>query len=108
MDYMLRMYGNNIQADNEIKNDKKLSRVIGGIKAQGADHRLVNIDNQDIEIPKIEYIRILEQQIKEIRNKNHILENKVSRLQDQLSTSNSRIKSLEDDNKRNPLRFRRK
>ena len=113
--FVFTMYGSDpyykieepVKNQIEVDSAKKLSKVIGGMKAQGSDCRIIDIGGQDIEMPRMEYVRILEQQIKELRNKMNIMDQKVQRLVDQNNSLTSKLKNIEDENKRNPFRFRK-
>ncbi len=60
--------------------DKKTSRVIGGMKAAGVHSVSVEINGQSYSVPRYEYVKILEQDLKETRNKVRQLEDKISRM----------------------------
>lgn len=47
--------------------NKTTSRVLGGMKAAGVTSTIVEVDGNDLRIPRIEYVEMLEKQIREMR-----------------------------------------
>lgn len=66
---------------------KTASRQIGGMKAQGVTSVTVDIGNKDIQLPRMEYVEILEKQIKESRER-------IAQLEKQLITTNNRLQRV--------------
>lgn len=67
--------------------DKMASRVIGGLKAQNAHTKTVDIGGELCTFPKAEYVNQLEVQLREARAKIRDLETKTQRL----TKANNRI-----------------
>ena len=79
MSYLNKMYG---RSSNQTRSssDKNPNRVTGGLKAQGVDRfTMVAEDGSDREIPTIEYVRSLEEQLKKTRAALNVLERKQAR-----------------------------
>lgn len=78
MSYLNRMYGRNSSSQKQF--EKNPNRVTGGLKSQGVD-RLVMVaeDGSSKEIPSLEYVRSLEEQVKKTRAALSVLERKQSR-----------------------------
>lgn len=70
--------------------DKMASRVIGGLKAQNAHTKTVEIDGQLHSFPRAEYVEQIETQLKEARKKLQDMENK----QNRLIKANNRIMNM--------------
>jgi hypothetical protein len=76
------MYGRN-QPQKSSVSDKNPNRVAGGLRAQGVDRfTMVAEDGSSKEIPTLEYVRSLEEQLKKTRAAFTVLERKQAR-QDQ-------------------------
>lgn len=58
---------------------KMASRVIGGLKAQNAHTKTVEIDGEFHTFPKAEYVAQMETQLREARNEIRELKNKMQR-----------------------------
>jgi exosome complex RNA-binding protein Rrp4 len=82
------MYGGDLYHGKDVKAsptkpvsaEKMASRVIGGLKAQNAHTKTVEIDGQLHSFPRAEYVEQLETQLKEARKKLQDMENKMNRL----------------------------
>jgi hypothetical protein len=73
------MYGRNLSA-TQSKSDKNPNRVAGGLRAQGVDRfTMVAEDGSNKEIPTLEYVRSLEQQLKKTQAAINVLERKQAR-----------------------------
>lgn len=89
---MYSMYSVNIKkqslpdAETPQKN-KTISRQIGGMKAQGSTSINIDIDGMDALLPKMEYVELLEMQVKELRER-------VIKLEKQLISTNNRIQRV--------------
>lgn len=60
--------------------EKKASRVLGGMKAAGVTSVTVDVNGQDVSVPRTEYVKVLEDQVKQLRQSVREMENKLSRL----------------------------
>lgn len=47
--------------------NRTTARVLGGMKAAGVTSTIVEVDGQDLRIPRIEYVEMLEKQVREMR-----------------------------------------
>ena len=80
MSYLNQMYGRKSQTQTQSSSDKNPNRVTGGLKAQGVDRfTMVAEDGSSREIPTVEYVRSLEEQLKKTRAALNVLERKQSR-----------------------------
>jgi hypothetical protein len=96
------MYGGDLYHGKEVKTptssttvskDKLASRVIGGLKAQNAHTKTIEIDGQYHSFPRAEYVEQLETQLKEVRKKVQDMENKMNRL---IKANNRMMNKLRD------------
>jgi hypothetical protein len=72
------MYGR--KSSVKSKNDKNPNRVAGGLRAQSVDRfTMVAEDGSNREIPTLEYVRSLEEQLKKTRTAFNVLERKQAR-----------------------------
>lgn len=72
------MYGRN--SSSQPKSEKNPNRVTGGLKSQGVDRLvMVSEDGTSKEIPSLQYVRSLEEQVKKTRAALSVLERKQSR-----------------------------
>lgn len=79
MSYLNKMYGRNSNTKQPTP-DKNPNRVTGGLKAQGVDRfTMVAEDGSNREIPTLEYVRSLEEQLKKTRAAFTVLERKQAR-----------------------------
>lgn len=69
--------------------DKKISRQIGGMKAQGVTSISIDVDGNLVSFPKMTYVELLEAQVRELRN---MLQNQ----EKILIKTNNRIQRLEN------------
>lgn len=86
------MYG---KTQHPIKHEKNPARVSGGMRAQGVDRYKILDENGSLaEIPSHRYVSSLEEQLRNTKNKNDILEKKVSRLDTQVNNLETIVKNL--------------
>ena len=79
MSYLNKMYGR-VSSPSQSQNDKNPNRVAGGLRAQGVDRfTMVAEDGSNKEIPTLEYVRSLEEQLKKTRAAFTVLERKQAR-----------------------------
>ncbi len=79
MSYLNKMYGRN-SSPAQSQSDKNPNRVAGGLRAQGVDRfTMVAEDGSNREIPTLEYVRSLEEQLKKTRAAFTVLERKQAR-----------------------------
>lgn len=112
------MYGGNSRVDrtaplyvpqnNEEEKDygKAPSRVIGGLKAQNAHITSIEVDNKQVDIPRVEYVKALEEEIKALKIRDSVNTKKIIRfestirsLETRLQSIDSAIKNIETNNK---------
>lgn len=90
MNYLNRMYGRS-PAQQSLSN-KNPNRVTGGLKAQGVDRlTMVAEDGSSKEIPTLEYVRSLEEQVKKQRATIDVLNRKVTRQEAAIENINAAI-----------------
>lgn len=79
MSYLNRMYGRKEPAA-QAATEKNPNRVTGGLRAQGVDRfTMVAEDGSSKEIPTLDYVRSLEEQVKKQRAAIDVLERKLAR-----------------------------
>lgn len=79
MNYLSKMYGRKAPVLQPAI-EKNPNRVSGGLRAQGVDRfTMVAEDGSQKEIPSVEYVRSLEEQLKKTRAALTVLERKQSR-----------------------------
>lgn len=79
MTYINRMYGRKAPV-NQPTVEKNPNRVSGGLRAQGVDRlTMMAEDGSQKEIPTLEYVRSLEEQVKKQRAAMVVLERKLAR-----------------------------
>jgi len=76
MSYLNKMYGRS-PSQTQSQADKNPNRVAGGLRAQGVDRfTMVAEDGSNKEIPTLEYVRSLEEQLQKTRAAFTVLETK--------------------------------
>lgn len=114
MDYLYNMYGGSPYASKDTErqttepkgDNKTTSRIIGGMKAQGVTSKTVEVDGELLEIPNMEFVRMLERQLSEMRVEMRQNSARIARLTDNLNSARMTIKNLEDELRKNPVRFK--
>lgn len=76
---------------------KQASRVIGGLKAQNAHTKTVDIDGEFHTFPKAEYVAQLETQVREARANIRDLTNKMQRMARNQAKMVEKMRQLEQD-----------
>jgi thiamine kinase-like enzyme len=90
MNYLNRMYGRS--PTQQSLSNKNPNRVTGGLKAQGVDRfTMVAEDGSSKEIPTLEYVRSLEEQVKKQRATIDVLNRKVTRQEAAIENINAAI-----------------
>lgn len=80
---------------------KLATRVLGGMKAQNSHTKVVELDGQLVNLPRAEYVKLLEDQIRAMRQTVRELESKYARTIRSMS-------KLQDDIRRVELELRNK
>lgn len=92
MSYLNKMYGKH---KTPLKSEKNPARVAGGMRAQGVDRYNILDENGSIaEIPSHRYVSSLEEQLRNLKNNNAMLEKKTSRLDMQVNNLETIVKNL--------------
>jgi TolA-binding protein len=76
---------------------KQASRVIGGLKAQNAHTKTVEIEGEYHTFPKAEYVAQMETQLREARNTIRELTNKTQRLARQQAKMVEKMRQIEQE-----------
>lgn len=105
MSYMSSMYGGSPYArevgtgGSTPKEDpsKAASRVLGGMKIHNSHIKRVEMGGELVDVPKIEYVKLLEQQVKDLRTKVSNMENKVERLQEVTRATQLELRAIQRD-----------
>jgi predicted nuclease with TOPRIM domain len=61
--------------------EKAASRVLGGMKIHNSHLKRIQVGEELVDVPKIEYVKLLEDQVRDARNRIRELEGRYSRLQ---------------------------
>lgn len=100
-DLYRRMYGpsagNQPTQKQTSPRDKLASRVLGGMKAQNSHTKVVEFDGELVTLPRAEYIKVLEDQIRQMRATVRELENKYSRSLRSVAKVQEDIRRLEQE-----------
>lgn len=76
---------------------KAAARVLGGLKGQGSHTKTVEIEGELVSFPRAEYVKLLEDQIKEARSKIRDLEAKQQRATRNYGRVLEKIRQLESE-----------
>ena len=101
-DIYARLYGarpsqNKVQP-GQPGSEKKATRVLGGMKAQGSHVTTVDIGSgQLVTFPRAEYVKVLEDQIKQMRTSVRELQNGNQRLTRELHKIYDMIRTLQQE-----------
>ena len=86
-----------------IPKDKKPQNVLGGMKIHGSHMKRLQFEDGFMDVPKIEYVRLLEEQIKDLRSKqreqistNHRLTRAITKLQNQIQDLTVEVRNKVD------------
>ena len=98
-----RMYGGSMRYDNSTSRadsakadvNKSAVRSLSGMKVHGSHVKQVEIGEQIIDVPKIEYVQLLDTQLKEAREKIKRLEEKLEKSQNNYLKLASAIRDLQ-------------
>ena len=78
------MYGISVQPSKpaviEPEKQKSPTRVLGGMRVHGSHVKQVVINDELVDVPKIEYVRLLDEQLRQARERIANLEGKYDRL----------------------------
>jgi hypothetical protein len=76
------MYGNNpVAVRPQDAKEKRAVKVLGGMKVHNSHVKRVQIGEDLIDVPKIEYMQLLEGQVRELRGQLRSAESKLLRLE---------------------------
>lgn len=94
-----RMYGSSavpvqLRPESEEERQKRAVKILGGMKISNSHIKTVRIGEDLIDVPKIEYLHLLEGQVKELRGKLRTVEGKMIRLENNHSRLLSEITAL--------------
>lgn len=93
MSFINRMYSGHKYSEPDTR-EKNPNKVSGGLKAQHADRfSIIDESGKEQELPSYKYIAALEQQVKKQRSAIQVLEVKLSRLENELSSITSSVRS---------------
>ncbi len=82
------------KVETEVEREKRAVKVLGGMKIHNSHLKTVRIAEDLIDVPKIEFVKLLEDQIKEVRVKLRALESKLIRLENNHSRILSDISEI--------------
>lgn len=93
MSFLTQMYGRKVST-LEKPSDKNPNRVTGGLRAQGVDRfTMVAEDGSSKEIPTLEYVRSLEEQLRKQRAVIDVLERKLTRQERSIETLENYVRN---------------
>ena len=75
--------------------EKRASRVLGGMKAQNSHTVIVEVDGKLVNLPKTEYVKLLEEQVKQMRATVQGYEGKYNRVVRQMGKLLEDVRRLE-------------
>jgi TolA-binding protein len=80
---------------NEPERQKSPTRVLGGMRVHGSHVKQVFINDELVDVPKIEYVKLLDDQLKQLRERISILEGKYERLMNNHNKVLLRLQALQ-------------
>lgn len=98
-----RMYSGNLKNDQSsprppvVDAMKSAARRLGGMKVHGSHVKQVEVGDQIIDVPTIEYVRLLESQLKELKDKVRKLEDKDISKDNRINRLNSAVRDISRD-----------
>lgn len=88
------MYGDKEQKQAIAQREKRAVKVLGGMKIHGSHMKRVMINDEFVDVPKIEYVHLLEGQVKEVRNRLRDTEARLYRVQNNQIKLTSELNSI--------------
>lgn len=114
MSNLSKIYGktNNNSSSNKteepLKDDNKAAnRVLAGMKIQNSHMRRLNVDGDTFDVPKMEYVHLLDKQLRDLKQENSDLKQKVNKMENTVNSLYASIKELTNKLQR-PVFKRRK
>jgi len=83
VDFYGNMYGGRTQVSvrpSQPERQKNPVRVLGGMRVHGSHVKQVMIDDEMVDVPKIEYVKLLDDQLRDARQRLVALEDRYTRL----------------------------
>lgn len=81
----------------ELKNDgKAANRVLAGMKIQNSHMRVLNVDGNNIEVPKMEYVHLLDKQVRDTRQTNNDLQARLIKAENVINNLYNEIRDLKN------------
>lgn len=77
--------------------EKRASKVLGGMKVHGSHIKQVEVDGQVFDVPTAAYVKLLEEQVKEVRNQNRELQNGLSKTNRHIDRLVNEIRKIKDE-----------
>ena len=101
MSILSKMYGNNKSIPKvekvEPQEQSKGFRVLGGMKITGSHIKTLELgEGKTAQFPSVEYVRLLEVQISEIRKVNSSMKEEISSLKRKLENHTSMIRAIQE------------
>lgn len=99
-----KIYGKNkTEPTPTLKNDNKsATRVLAGMKVQNSHMKRLNIDGEEFDIPKMEYVHLLDKQLKDVREENRNLQNKITRIENACNKIYNDLRDLKANSVQKP------
>lgn len=96
-----RMYGSR-PSQNQTKAmdqsaEKRATRVLGGMKAQNSHVKTVDLNGELVSFPRAEYVKVLEDQIKQMRVTVRELENTNQRYKREFNKVYDMLRTIQQD-----------
>lgn len=77
--------------------EKKPQNVLGGMKIHGSHMKRMQFEDGFVDVPKIEYVRLLEEQITAMRSSQREMNANIQRLYRNITKLQNRIQDIEHD-----------
>lgn len=99
-----KIYGKNkSETKPDIKHDNKsATRVLAGMKIQNSHMKRLNLDGETFDVPKIEYVHLLDKQLKDVREENKNLQNKITRIENACNRMYNELRELKASSVQKP------
>ena len=81
----------------QVSREKMASRVLGGMKAAGVTSVTVDVNGQDVSVPRTEYVNALEDQVKQLRQSVRDGDTKIARLTRTLNKMIEELRSVRNE-----------
>lgn len=96
-----------IKPTETLKDDNKAAnRVLAGMKIQNSHMRRLNIDGDIFDVPKMEYVHLLDKQVRDLKQENTELKQKMSKMENTINSMYATLKDLTNKITNSRMNFR--